>query len=328
MRRRCRLGFRKLSQDKGFILPQSANRVRLPIAKALPALVLLLATLTACQSRHRFEAYSPHENVLSIAAEFGLLSSLDPYRDEVGRDLTGQSIARSTLVRLANYEALHPGRLTPEVLAYKGRALELLGEYESAQRNYRESAQYDTELKEDCLRRVDALGRLIVAGGAPPAGANLEETINFLGSQSTEYRQLSRSFQDALYQSLALRESESAELRRAELMIANRYLLVDGEQQAQKALEDLIANNKESARSLEHALRLAHYHRELAEEEVRLRQPELSGFSLDRFKTHYDAAVDLLYRISQADGRRERLVARHELDALLEYGGQIEARAR
>ncbi|MCC6548098.1 hypothetical protein IT570_13105 [Candidatus Sumerlaeota bacterium] len=291
-------------------------------------LLAAIVALTGCTPRQKFEAYSPHENILSIAAEFGLLSSLDPYRDDVGRDLTGQSIARSTLVRLANYEALHPGRLTPEVLAYKGRALELLGEFESAQRNYREAAEYETELKEDCQRRIDALGRLIVAGGIPPANANLEDTINFLGSQAGEYRQLSRSFTDGLYQSLALREAESAELRRSELMIANRHLLIDGEQQAQKALEDLIAGNKESSRSLEHALRLAHYHRELAEEEVRLHQPELGGFSLERFKAHYDAAVDLLYRISQADGRRERLVARHELDALLEYGGQIEARAR
>lgn len=287
-----------------------------------------LLAATGCQSKPRYQPYSSHENLLSIAAEFGLLSSLDPYRDDPGRDLTGQSVARSTLVRLANYESLHPGRLTPEVLTYKARALELLGEYESAQRNYREAAGYDTELKDDCLRRAEALGKLLIAAGAPPTTNRLEDAIAFLGKQSGEFRQLSQASTDPLYKSLALREAEDSEIRRVELMAANRLLLQDGEQQAQKALEDLVANHRESCRAMEHALRLAHYHRDLAEEEVRLRPPERSGFQLDRFKSHYDQAVDLLYRVSQADGRTERLIARHELDALLEFGEQVERRAR
>lgn len=284
--------------------------------------------LSSCRSNKSFQPYSAHENLLSIAAEFGLLSSVDPYRDDVGRDLTGQSIARSTLVRLANYESLHPGRLTPEVVTYKGRALELLGDYASAQRNYREAAEYDTELKEDCSRRAEALEKLLIAAGKPPTGLDLTSVIDHFAGQGSEYRLLARTFIDPLYQSLALREAENAEVRRAELMATNRFLLPDGEAQAIRALEELVANNRESRRALEHALRLARFRMELAEEEYRLNPPELSGFSIERFKTHYDAAVDLLYRISQADGRAERLVAKHELDALLALGETIEKRSR
>ena len=79
---------------------------------------------------------------------------------------------------------------------------------------------------------------------------------------------------------------------------------------------------------MSHALRLARFHRLLAEEEVRLHPPEELDFSLAKFKEHYDKALDLLYRIAQSDGHRERLIAKHELDALLEFGEWIQLRAK
>ncbi len=253
---------------------------------------------------------------------------MDPYRDDPGEDLTGQSIARSTLVRLANYESLHPSRLRPEVMAYKGRALELLGDYESARRNYLEAAEYDTEMSEDLRRRAGILEQMLVVQKSRPTGSDLNAMLGVLAGQASDFRRLAREFDGEFYQSLAMVEAEEAEVRRAELMARNRDLLADGEDQALRALESLVRNHQESRRRLEHALRLAHFHRQLAEQEVRLRPPSRAGFSRETFQEHFDAAVDLLYRISQADGRPERQVARHELDGLLAWGEQIRSQAR
>lgn len=292
------------------------------------AAALAIAALAACGGKTKYPPYSPHENLLSIAAEFQLLSAVDPYRERLGKDLTGQSIARATLVRLANYEAMHPRRLTPEVLALKGRALELAGEYESARRNYIEAAEFDTELREDCRTRAEALAKLIVAAAPAPVTGDLGELVQFWGRQSGELRALADATKLPLYSAFARLQAEEAEVRRAELMAANRNFLVDGEAQALQAIEAVLNTNRDSARAMEHALRLAHFHRDLAEEEVRLNPPERAGFSADRFKRHYDAALDLFYRIAQADGSPERLVARHELDAWLAFGEQVAERSR
>lgn len=274
-----------------------------------------------------YVSYSPHETVLSVAAEFELLASLDPYGDRMGRDLSGQSIARSTLVRLANYESVHPGRFRPEVLMYKARALELLGDYESAARNFREVAEFDTELKEEALRRAGILDGLRVILTEPARGS-LEEILEDLDGQAAELREYARTLDDPWYRSLALREWEATDVRRAELLAANRFLVADGDSQAVEAFAALLSNHRESARALEHALRLARFHRSLAEEEARLNPPETVWFSGERFKHHYDQATDLFYRISQADGEPERLVARHELDALLRFGETVGERMR
>ncbi len=290
-------------------------------------LLLPLLVLAGC-GRSAPSSYSPHENLLSIAAEFELLASRDPYREPVSRDLTGQAIHRATLLRLGAYEELHPGRLAPEVLVYKARALELLGDYGSALRHYEAAAEYDTELRDYANDRVRKLDRLLVSLAPPPATNDLMEMLVHLEEQGRELRELAGTFDEALYRSLAMREAEEAEVRRGEMMAANRFLLPDGERQALLAFEELVSNHRQSARAMEHALRLARYHRDLAEEEVRLNPPERLGFSADRFRRHYEEATDLLYRISQADGRPERLIARHELDAVLALGEEVARRAR
>lgn len=308
--------------------PVPATGFRLSGAGVLAVLLLLALPAAGCRSRSAPPAYSQHENLLSIAAEFELLASRDPYREAVSRDLTGQAIHRATLQRLGSYEELHPGRLAPEVAVYRARALELLGDYAGAQRQYQAAAEYDTELRDYATDRARKLESLLLALVPPPSTTDLMEVLTHLEGQAAELRELAGTYTESLYQSLALRELEEAELRRAELLAANRFLLPDGERQAQRALQDLVSTHRQSARGMEHALRLARYHRELAEEEVRLNPPDRLGFSADRFRRHYDAATDLLYRISQADGRPERLIARHELDAVLALGEEVARRAR
>lgn len=326
MPHKCEAGLNRRVSRQG-------NPVGVPLlgnaGNALSAFLILCVLLVGGCSRNKsVPPYSPHENVLSLTSEFLLLASKDPYREESGQDLTGQSITRSTLVRLANYEALHPGRLTPEVLFLRARALELLGDYRSAIRNYQECGEFDTELRAEAARRGELLERMMVAGGSAVVTDQLEGQITDLATRATDLRRVVRMMEDRYYSSLAMREAEQMDVVRAELMATHRYLLPDGERQAVDALEALVSNHRESRRALAHALRLARFHKALAEEEVRINPPEGPGFSVDRFQVHYDRAVDLLYRISQADGRPEKNLARFELDAMLAFGEQIRERAR
>lgn len=315
----------------GFIPGKPSHNHRTPAGaphRALTiTLLLCLALLTACRTE-KAKLPGPHETLLSIAAEFTLLSSVDVYKASVGQDLTGLNIARATLVRLANYQALHPGRLTPELLALQGRSFELLGDYRTAQANYREAAGYDTELKTELERRAALLDRFLVAGAPPPETADLDLVLTTCRAQAGSFRSIADSETDPFYIGLARRDAETAEVRAAETLVLNRMMLPDGETQSQEALEALVRDHRESARAMEHALRLARFHRALAETEERLHPPEQGLFDADYFRKNFDAATDLMYRVSQADGRPERLVARHELDALLAYGEQVAARAR
>jgi hypothetical protein len=297
-------------------------------AAAALAAVAALGVLAGACSRTTHPPYSPHENILSIAAEYQLLAAQDPYAKPNAEDLTGQDIARATLVRLANYESLHPGRFTPEVQVLKARAFERLHDYESARAAYREAAEYDTELRGDCTRRIGVLDELLrLTRIARQDAQSLEGTLGLLREQAAEFRRFAGAQEDAFYASLARVEAEQAETTRAELVAANRWLLPDGETQALDGFNTLVADHTGSKRALEHALRLARFHRELAEEEVRLHPPGTLDFDRTRFLRHVDAALDLVYRVSQADGRPERLVASHELDTLLALREMVLARA-
>jgi len=283
----------------------------------LRALALACCVALGACGRREFSPYSPHENLLSIAAEFQLLAASDPYRDRPREELTGQNIARATLVRLANYESLHPDRFSPEVAFLKACAFERLHDHQSAAESFRAAADADADLRDDASRRAEANEAILRIRRPDALPGGIEETLALLDRQAVEFERLADEGDDPIYAALARCEAEQAEVGRAELLAANRMMLADGDAQALEAFESLVSKHRDSARALEHALRLASFRRRLAEEELRLNPPETLRFDRARVLAHLDACLDLLHRVSQADGRPERLVARHELDAVL-----------
>ena len=279
--------------------------------------LVAVALLAASCARERAPVYTPHENLLSVAAEFELLSAKDPYRDPPGEILTGQDVSRATLVRLANYASLHPGRFAPETAALRARAIERLRDFQSARDAYLEAAAYETEIAEDCRARAAILEKLLAARATIEESPGLEETLLLLSDSATALRRLASEADKPLYRSLALAEAEQAEVMRAEILANNRWVLKDGEARALDALAALTRDHAESHRALSHALRLARFHRQLAEEEARVSPPGTLEFDRRYFVENVDAALDLLHRVSQADGRPERLVATYELDTVL-----------
>lgn len=299
--------------------------MRRTIALLLAAAIALPAA--GCRGLQRLPEFSPHETLLSIAAEFELLAVEDPYREAPRQVLTGQNAARATLVRLANYESLHPDRFPPETAMLRAKAYEHLRDFPSAVLAYEEAASYDSPLRAECLRRVGILRRFLEIEEALADAESLDEVLETLAEQAARYRSLAQDLGPGIHRALALAEAEQAEVVRAELAAANRWVLEDGEARAEALLAALFRDHADSHRALAHALRLADYHFEVGREHSRLNPPYTLEFDRGLFVARMDAALDLYYRVSQADGRPERLEAQHRLDAALAFRDAVLARA-
>lgn len=285
-------------------------------AAAIALLAVSLILAGACTGGGpKYPAYSPHENILSIAAEFELLGALDPYRDPVAVDLTGQNLARATLIRLANYETLHPERFTPEIAMLRGRAMEWLLDLRGAEKSYALCAEFDTELKPEALRRTGILRTFLsIETMDPRLSGDREAERRWREGVSAAYATEVGALEDPFYRGLALRLQECSDVLNAETV------------GTPAAFEAVLSRHGKSARGTEHALRLARAHAALAQEEVRLAPLGSAWFDAEEFRTHFQRATELLYRVAQEDGAPEKPIAQAELEALLATAAMVEAR--
>lgn len=301
---------------------------RAAISCALSALLLLAAA--GCGRPH-FDPYAANEGLLSIATEYQIVRGVDIYRQEIPRDVTGQNLARATLVRLANYERLpqHVGRFAPEVAWLKGQAFADLGDYGAARREFSLCADFDTELRPKALDAATLAGEFDhLVGKFSPDLTSLEAYLASRATQRDSLVVLRDRAKGSRWETLAEVEIENADIARAEFLDANRQSLADGEKRAQQAFENLLKTHRESRRALSHALRLAEFHLAAARRIVQLRDPERGDFEFAPFAAHLEPALDLLHRVSQADGHEEKPIAQHQLDAALAWYEEIRRLSR
>jgi len=272
--------------------------------------------MSGCSSKE-LDPYAPHETLLSITAEYQLLTHGDPYRDQPIRDTTDQHIARSTLVRLSNYESLQPDRFPLEVLVLKARAYEWLGDHRLAAELYRDAASTESELREDCIRRERLNRQIADLQSINTEDLMIEDLVNEVQRKSNLLKQFVENTEDELFKSFGMRAAENLDVTRAEILATNRLILEEGEQGAITALQQVAQTHNESSRRFEHVLRLAQFYRTLAEEEIRLHPPTSFDFNPQRALLYMDQSLDLLYRVSQADGYPEKIIAQKELDTVL-----------
>ncbi len=283
--------------------------------------------LAACAPRSP-SYLSPHESFLAITNEYQLVRGTDPYRQPFPQDLTGQNAARAVLVRLANYEDLYPGKFTPELEYLRAQALADLGEYAASRDHFLLSANYDTPLRPKARESAAIADEIQTLLERPLDNENLDAHLADRERQIADLRALAERLRGTRWESLARIEIESAQVARAELLATNQFAIVDGSARARRAFEQLVEEHPESRRSLSHALRLAQFHIDQARLLERLHDPERGGFDFPTFSTHLEIALDLLHRVSLADGHPEKIIARHRLDETLAYYDMIRERAQ
>jgi len=276
----------------------------------------------------RGSVYSPHETLLSIVNDYQLFQGVDPYRQPFSQDLTGQNVARATLVRLANYEDLYPGRFTPEIEMIRGRALADLGDYGGAKAHFLRCADFDTPMRAAAREQAGAAADYEGIFARTVDMQNLESHLADRERQIADFQALADQYRGTRWEALARIERETLEMSRAELLDANQFAISAGANRAREAFEQLVRDHPESRRALSHALRLARFHLDQARLLERLQDPERGRFDWSSFSSHLEIALDILHRVSQADGHPEKILARHELDDALAYYDMVRARAR
>lgn len=303
------------------------NRIGPPHLTAVAGLALALFGMLGC-ARGTDSVFSPHESLLSIVNEYQLFQGVDLYRNSFPQDLTGQNVARATLVRLANYEELYPGRFAPEIEMLRGRALSDLGDYATARDHFLKCAEFDTALRPRARESADVAAQLDAIVGRTVNMASLDAHLSDRERQIADLQAFTDQFRGTRWEALGRMERETIEMLRAELIDANQFAIPSGAQRAQQAFEQVARDNPDSRRALSHALRIARFHLDQARLLEQTQDPERGHFDWSGFSSHLEVALDLLHRVSQADGHPEKVLARHQLDEALAYYEMIRKRAR
>jgi hypothetical protein len=306
-------------------------RVR-AIVCGVAAMLLVIAAAGAPFSRKAKEAplYSkPAENILIIVADLHRHLNDDIYRFAYPVDVTGQNVFRATLVRLANYETLFPGKMKDVVALAKAQAFEKMSSYQEAGRNYQLAQKSDDEnikrLATDGFERTKkfsaAVDQEIDKSALRTFQRDMEKKIRDLDD-------LAQQFRKTPYESIALLERERAQLQLAQFFIAMRFMQPYSTNDAIVQIKRNIDQNKDSKLLYQHHLMLGDMYYDLANEYTLLNDPEGPSFRLRDFEGFSNAARSEYHIVQRADGFAEKLEARAKLMALEAFVQRVSERAR
>ncbi len=299
----------------------------LAILILLALLALSSASLRCAAHRRELPVY-PYENLLSILADFQWHLEDDIYRFPYPRDAAGNNIFKITIVRLANYQELYPGRFYDIVAFARAQAYERLGDYQQAIANYQQVLGSNTELKPLAQEKMAIAEEFNETINQPLEQRTLQGYMDALKDKIAQLDQLITLYEETPYEALAEVEKENAEVEYAVLLIENRMVIRDGVEKAVIQIQKLIQDNGESKRIYAHRVLLADFYFALAKEYVLLNDPEQAAFKIKEFEALVSAARAQYYQVEQADGYEEKLEARAKLEALREFANTIAARAR
>jgi hypothetical protein len=285
----------------------------------LPLLAGVLLCTWACGGAGRAIApaqYQPAESLLTIVAEFQRHRDADLYRFPYPRDVSQQNVFKATLVRLRNYETLNPKKYR-ELLAFtRAQAYARLGEYLTAVRFAKEAESYGGDLKAKAAETTRIVEDFQQAASLPESAAGLAEFRKALEDRITRTQLLASRYKAEPWRSLALTESERAEVDLVEFLWANRQVIADGSQRAVDRLEALRNRHKESKNYHRHTMRLGDWALEMATEYAILFPPERGLFSWEEFQRWTARAKDLFLEVAQSFGAEERTEAAAKLAAV------------
>jgi len=305
-------------------------------ARTLPFLILgfpfFISHFFGCSGRRVAPAYEPHETLLTILAEFERHANLDLYRFPAPLDPSGMNVFRVTLTRLANYEHVYPDRFKDVVAYARGQVHERLGDFDEAAEAFESVLKMDTPLAADAAEAA-AINRRFDALLAPARKTRtLGEYLDALAAQRSGLDALAKEYetvsQRKIYKALARRQTERADVERAETLWKDRNLLKDGTTQALDAWKKILEDHAESARIERHRLRLGDCYYEMAREYAQQSDPDGGDFDLAAFERMAGAAMGVYRAVERAYGYPERLQARGKIDSLNAFIDSVRARAR
>ena len=265
--------------------------------------------------------FEPAESLLTIIAEFQRYRDADLYRFPYSRDVSGQNVFKSTLVRLKNYETLYPKKHGELIAFTRAQAYARLGDYQTAVGFCKEAQTFRGEL----ANRAAADERLFEDFHKTTAFSRQAETLagfqKLLEERIERCRQLVGRYSAAPWHSLAQCEWEQAEVDLAEFLWGNRQVVRDGPKRALDLFEAIRDHHRQSKNFYRHAMRLGDLAYEMATEYVNLFPPERGVFVWEEFERWAAKAKSCYFEVTQSFGAQERTEASAKLAAVeaLEY---------
>ena len=265
------------------------------------------------------DRYKPSESILEILADFHRHLNDDTYRFATFKDITGQNIYKATLLRLNNFERLHPNKFGP-ILAYsRAKAYEKLHDFKAAGASYRQIVGTGNELEPQAKEGLQVCQDYLTAEAFVPIGGSVAETLVGYDQRLKALEGLIEIHKGTPYENLSREVEEKAAIERVIYLEANRERIQNGTELTIVEYSRIIKRHEESKNVYRHILRLGNFFEKLARQHANRHNPEGLSFSMDEFKSYADSAMGLYAMVASKDGIIEKAEAQGLTNSLRAY---------
>lgn len=288
-----------------------------------------IALVLSCATGRVRRAPYPHESVLTVFAELKIFLDQDPYRQAPGRDLEGQNVFRVTLKRLDALKGLTDASQSDVIAFGRGQCLARLGAWPEAAEAFEAAAAAQTSIEAEARAQARVCGRMAELTDRTKFTPTLEGYLNDLDVLERRLNQWLAENPTPPTGSLILREREYVQEERVRLLFTNRMVREAAAEQALAACAQLVADNVQSRRAMEHQLMLGSLYETLARDwEARHRADGLVFEGAEAW-TGWIEQARAAYRVAaQADGVPVKPEAQARLRALDAYALRVQDLAR
>jgi len=284
---------------------------------------------SGCASTEPPPALSPTQDLLEIVAVVRLHVDDDTYRFPTARDFTGKNVFRVSFERLEGLETAHPEKLssgyaTDVVWFTKARALERIGEYDLAMRNYARVMELDSELADAARAGRDVNARLASARAlAPPPEAKPDEASAACVRQREALDALRVEVASTHWRFVVEEEVERVDMTEAAMLAAHAALDARYEPAALESAQAVVQRHRDSKLHNRHLLALGDLYAALAKSYTQRLPPPSLGFDPATFDEYAHGATRVYEVVAQQDGTAEKLEGAHKLEAFLGFTLQV-----
>jgi len=299
-------------------------------------IVVLLLFLGCAKSARMDERYKPQKNLLEILSDFRRHLDDDTYRFPAAKDITGKNIYKATLIRLENYERLHPGYMEDIVIFSKAKAYEKLHDYDQAIEQYKRLFNTGSGLEEEARKNINVcyeFSNLIKKEKRLREELDYEEkTIPEKLDEFDEILKtwdfLTRKYKGSPYGFLALEQEEMADAAKIDFIVKYRHRIRDGENLVILGYNQLIAKHKESKNIYAHILKFASFYESYSREYATKNDPRSLSFNMEKFNRMANHALDLYGIVASKDGIPEKIEAKGMIKSFYAYVEKVRGKNR
>jgi hypothetical protein len=307
-------------------------RMRFPGRPRIPSpvvvgLLVVLSLARVARAGDATGAFAPYEDLLEVLADLTWHLKDDPYRFAAPKDPTGHDLYELSLRRLENWEKRYPGRLRDVTAFARAEALEHLGEYRSAADLYAQIAKLASPLADRARESAERAGAFTEAAALPEDASDLDARLAALRRKLDAWGKVVTRFGGTPWEAAALAEEERLERIAAEVVVAHRAAVENGDTVAERSLRFLIEKHAASKELPGHILRLADLYAALARDYVEQHERPLA-FDEEEFVRRADRALDTYRKIATWDGVPEKPEAQARFAALDAYKTSVLSRYR